>query len=114
MYDWDDEIETRSCNLCGADYKPLWSWHTVCNDCVDDYKYDIVVASMIGQDYPEMARINALYYWYFSEDEINELLYRAIKADHGRKAIDFTAFYDEDRERLAEAVKHINGGYVNV
>ena len=106
--DYGNGPERRVCDICGQDYDEDDAPDGVCDACVDERKHDIVLASMIGADYPDSVKISSLYLWYFTDDEINEILRRTMEADHNKKKIDFTGYYNENRQRLAEAVR--NGG----
>lgn len=100
---FDDELENRSCSICGDDFKARYPWHTVCDVCVEEYKNDIDVAVLAGNR-PESVKLGAIFAWFFTQREMEAILLRELMRLHKKNPIDFTGLYNENRSNLAKAI----------
>lgn len=109
--------ETRKCAVCGGEFlrEELNGYkYEVCEDCQDEYKYNVDVCYRIGDTNKESIEINSLLATLFSVDEIEAVLYRELKEAQKIKPIDCKSFLDIDRdwfvdEMVEEVRKNENG-----
>lgn len=101
------------CDICGAVWEEDTLVYGVCEDCIDDYRYDFDVCYEIGKKtHKETARINAFLFEIFDEDEIEEILMDRLRECRDDKSVDKSAydcskFIDNDISWFAEKLKQV-------
>lgn len=102
--------ETTPCVICGSEHLDNELAGGVCDECLENYKYDIRLCFEIGKFATETIDLNSFIISMFDKEEIEEILFQALLNDekiHGK--VDCQKFINEDKswfaERLTEEVK---------
>lgn len=108
--------DVSGCPLCHGDYEKAvmcekcGAYHLeedinggICDNCLDEYKYNIDVCYKIGDEDKEEIKINCFLTSMFDEQEIEAILYKHLKeAKETGADVDCSAFIDNDRSWFAE------------
>ena len=101
---------TVKCDICGSDHLSKDLINGVCEDCIEDYKYDVDVCYNIGKNQDEDVSINLFLATMFTKEEIEEILFKSLL--DGEKVIgkiDCKKFIDLDKSWFAEClVEEVN------
>jgi hypothetical protein len=106
-----DYAETEPCDICGSAHLPDELTSGVCEECIEEYRYDINTCFEIGKNENEKIPINCFLASLFDKDEIEDILFKALLKEEKiyNKKTDCKQFIDSDKnwfaERLAEEVK---------
>lgn len=100
------------CDICGAVWEEDCLTDGVCEDCINEYRYDFDVCFEIGKKAPKCEiKINAFLFELFdSVDEIEEILMDRLRECRDDKSVDKSAydcqkFIDNDKFWFAEKLK---------
>lgn len=102
--------ETVPCEICGSAHLKEELTSGVCEECIEEYRYNIQTCYEIGKNQDGKIYINSFLANIFDKDEIEGILLNAlIKNEEINLKIDCKNFIDFDKcwfaERLAEEVK---------
>ena len=99
------------CDICGRTQEEDELVCGVCEDCIEEYRYDFDVCYEIGKkDSKGIVQINAFLFETFDEDEIEEILMDRLREYREDKSVDKSAydcsnFIDTDRSWFVEKLK---------
>lgn len=100
--------EVATCAFCGKETFEDELLDGICDDCIDEYKYDVDMCTRIGGLEKVSVEINLLYASLYSAQDIEELIRRDIEDTLKIKKVDCSAFIEKDKlwfaERLNEEV----------
>jgi hypothetical protein len=105
-----DYERTTPCEICGSEHLDDELVGGVCDECLEDCRYDINICYEIGKSETESIDLNSFIVSLFDREEIEEILLKALLQEeeiHGK--VDCQKFIDIDKswfaERLAEEVR---------
>jgi predicted amidophosphoribosyltransferase len=105
-----DYEATTPCEICGSEHLDDELISGICEECLEEYRYDINTCFEIGKAETESIELNSFIVSLFDREEIEEILLKALLQEekiHGK--VDCQKFIDVDKswfaERLAEEVK---------
>lgn len=102
-----DYEEVHECEICGEYLFEDEMYGDVCDNCIDNYKYDVDVCYEIGAEDTEEIKINCFLFAMFDTAEIETILYNHLK--NANKEIDCSPFIDNDRFWFAEKLLEKRG-----
>ena len=95
--------ETVQCKLCGEEHLSVELFGGACQECIDGYKYDVEMSTIIGGAGKESVEINGFLAHIFSEFEIDMILYKAIKErERTLGKVNCSSYAYEDLEDFGE------------
>ena len=94
--------ETKQCEICGAEHLDDELDGGVCEECIEDYRYDIDMCRKLGDKSKEDISINGFFSSMYSAEEIEELIWRDMLNTQKIKAVDCTPFIESDSGWFAE------------
>jgi hypothetical protein len=105
-----DYEETVPCEICGSEHLKDELISGVCEECIENYRYDIKTCYAIGKNDEENIKLNVFFASIFDKEEIEDILLTALlKEEKIFKKVDCKKFIDKNKEwfaeRLAEEVK---------
>ena len=105
-----DYEETVPCEICGSEHLEDELISGICEECWENYRYDINTCYEIGKSETDSIELNSFIVSLFDREEMEEILLKALFQEekiHGK--VDCQKFIDADKswfaERLAEEVK---------
>lgn len=105
-----DYAETTPCKICGSEHLDNELINGICEECLEDCRYDINICYEIGKSETESIELNSFIVSLFDREEMEEILFKALLQEekiYGK--VDCQKFIDVDKswfaERLAEEVK---------
>ncbi len=107
--------ETTPCEICGSEHLEYELTGGVCDECVENYKYDIEMCYKVGEECKEDVELNGFLVSIFGKCKIESILWRELlKQQEKNGHVDCTPFIESDRdlfsERLVEEVKKNENG----
>ena len=108
-----DYEETTPCKICGSEHLENELSGDVCDECIEKYHHDIDVCFKVGANDTETIEINCFLASMFDKDQIEELLFNALKEkrEYMRDYVDKDCekFVNSDRSWFAENLaKEVN------
>lgn len=104
-----DFEEAVRCELCGEEHLPDELNFGVCNNCIEERRYDVDMCHKIGENDTEKIELNCFLASMFNAAEIELILFNALKEAQKTEKVDCYEFINQDKswfaERLAEEVK---------
>ena len=102
--------ETVPCDICGSEHLKDELISGVCEECIENYRYDIKACYEIGKNDEETIKLNVFFASIFDKEEIEDILLTALlKEEKIFKKVDCKKFIDKNKEwfaeRLAEEVR---------
>lgn len=94
--------EAFKCEKCGEYFFEDEMHGSMCDSCIDNYKYNIDVCYKIGAEDAEEIKINCFLVAMFDTAEIEAILYNHLKS--ADKDIDCLPFIDNDRSWFADKI----------
>jgi DNA-directed RNA polymerase subunit RPC12/RpoP len=94
--------QTKQCSICGAEHLDDELDGGVCEECIEDYRYDIDMCRKLGEKSKEDISINGFFASMYSAEEIEELIWRDMLNTQKIKAVDCTPFIEADSSWFAE------------
>lgn len=98
------EIAKR-CGVCGKLNAPEEMTGSVCDCCIEKYKYDVDMCFKIGAKAKTSVDLNCFLISLFSEAEIEEIIFAKLKEEQKNVQIDCDKFIEEDRDWFAERLE---------
>ena len=105
-----DYEETTPCEICGSQHLKEELTSGVCEECMEEYRYDIKTCYEIGKNDIDSVELNIFFTTLFDKEEIEDILFTALlKEEEIHKKVDCQDFINRDKswfaERLVEEVK---------
>lgn len=101
--------ETTRCEICGSEHLEDELNGGVCDECIEEYRYDVDMCYKIGECDTDAVELNCFLASIFDKEEIEEILLKELKEAQKYRQIDCEKFIESDRdwfaERLAEEVR---------
>lgn len=97
-----DEVEM--CRKCGEFFDEYNINGGICWDCLKKYAKDLDTVLKVGEKEKTNISINGFLGWFFTEEEIEEILLRELKDIEKIKGFDDLGFIDSDPDRFAEQI----------
>lgn len=94
--------ESIPCKICGSQHLEEELNDGVCDECIENYKYDIDMCYKIGSNDTENVELNCFLSAMFDKSEIEELLFEELAKSNKHNAIDCNIFINSDRSWFAE------------
>lgn len=104
-----DYEETTPCAVCGLEHLVKELRGGVCNDCIEEYRYDVDMCFKIGANDTDSIELNCFLAAMFDKEEIEQILLGRLKIIQKYVKIDCRKFIDSEQywfgENLVEEVK---------
>ncbi len=105
-----DYDETTPCDICGSAHLEDELTSRVCEECMEEYRYDIETCYEIGKNETDSVELNIFFTTLFDKEEIEDILFTALlKEEKIHERVDCQDFINRDKtwfaERLEEEVK---------
>lgn len=97
--------EAHQCIICNDYFLEDELCNDICDDCLEDYKYDFDMCYTIGAKDTESVEINRFLFFMFSKEEIEEVLFRELKEANKFSHIDCKNFIESDKFLFADRLK---------
>ena len=94
---------TTPCEICGSEHLDKELVGGICEECLEEYRYDIKTCYEIGKNDTEKVELNCFFTALFDREEIEEILLNAVLQEekiHGK--VDCQKFIDTDKSWFAE------------
>lgn len=103
----DNIDEVVSCSECGEYYPEgdLFGMNSVCEDCIMKMRYDLDFCAAVGDEVQEEVSLNGFLLEMFSEEEIEAILMRELKAASETSPVDGGSFLTWNLEDAADVLK---------
>lgn len=92
-------METVSCDICGSEQFEDDLCNGVCMECIDACRHDIDICHSIGEKDTEAVEINCFLASVFTREEIEKVLFDALKQ---RGDVDCSDFIEKEMDWFAE------------
>lgn len=103
--------ETVKCEMCGGSFFEYELNCMLCDECINEYKYDVDMCYKIGDRNKESVELNSFLCAMFDQDDIEAILYHELKELEKKEAIDCMCYIDVDRgwfgEELGKEMKKL-------
>ena len=96
--------ETVRCQVCDSEHFEEELTGGVCEECFEKYQYDVDMCYRLSADDKSSVKINSFLYTMFDEEEIEQILFEALKERQKYVQIDRSKFIDDDKEWFGEAL----------
>ena len=102
--------KTVPCEICGSEHLKDELISGVCEECIEDYRYDVKTCYEIGKNDDKDVKLNLFFASHFDKDEIEDILLTALlKEEKIFKKVDCKKFINEYKEWFAERlVEEVN------
>lgn len=90
------------CAICGSEHLEEELSGGVCDECIDEYKYNIDMCYKIGSNDTDKVELNCFLASMFDKGEIEEILFEELAKTNKYNAIDCENFINSDKSWFAE------------
>lgn len=94
--------ESTPCSICGSEHLEEELSGGVCDECIDEYKYNIDMCYKIGSNDTDKVELNCFLASMFDKGEIEEILFEELAKANKYNAVDCIDFINSDRYWFAE------------
>lgn len=94
--------ESTPCSICGSEHLEEELSGGVCDECIDEYKYNIDMCYKIGSNDTDKVELNCFLASMFDKGEIEEILFEELAKINKYNAVDCIDFINSDRYWFAE------------
>ena len=94
--------ESTPCSICGSEHLEEELSGGVCDECIDEYKYNIDMCYKIGANDTDKVELNCFLASMFDKGEIEEILFEELAKANKYNAVDCIDFINSDRSWFAE------------
>jgi hypothetical protein len=94
--------ETKKCLICGCEHLEDELNYGICDECIDNHKYNVDMCFKLGATEAEELKLNSFLTFMFNVEEIEEILLRELKQAMQYTTLDCENFINSDRNWFAE------------
>ena len=94
--------ESTPCSICGSEHLEEELSGGVCDECIDEYKYNIDMCYKIGSNDTDKVELNCFLASMFDKGEIEDILFEELAKANKYNAVDCIDFINSDRYWFAE------------
>jgi hypothetical protein len=99
-----DYEEAEECEKCGKVCGDDEIFGGLCDECIEEYKYDVNMCYKIGKHEKHVFNLNVLFAHLFTENEIEDILLRELSKD---KYVDCSSFINENKDWFGEKILEV-------
>lgn len=102
---YGDYAPTERCEICGSEHLPDELCNGICEECLMFYAEDLEVCHEIGNDCYFDVKINSFLAQVFTEQEIDKILFGALRQNIDENITRAIQWVNADREWFAEGLE---------
>lgn len=102
-----DYEEVEPCVICGAIESEANVDSGLCDDCVEELRYDYETCFLVGSKDTEAVEINCFLASFFTAEQINEILKKQLEIMARYIRVDCKEFIEADRDWFTEILKEV-------